>query len=90
MAKYTIGLDAGHGLNTSGKRTPALTKELKMDGKTYKVGETIREREFNQRIMKLVEKELDNITDIGYIEILSQKICHKFNLSHCRNPAGML
>ena len=68
MAKYTIGLDAGHGLNTSGKRTPALTKELKMDGKTYKVGETIREREFNQRIMKLVEKELDNIADIGYIE----------------------
>ena len=68
MAKYKVALDAGHGINTSGKRTPALTQSLIMDGKTYKTGETIREREFNQRIMKLVEKELDRISDIEYIE----------------------
>lgn len=40
-----------------------------MDGKTYKKGDTIKEREFNQRIMKLVEKELDRHSkDISYIE----------------------
>lgn len=39
-----------------------------MAGKTYKKGDTIKEREFNQRIMKLVEKELDRHSDINYIE----------------------
>lgn len=57
-------------LNTSGKRTCKLTKDLVMDGKTYKKGDTIKEREFNQRILKLVEKELDNIPDISYIECM--------------------
>lgn len=65
---YLIGLDAGHGINTAGKRTCKLTKDLTMDGKTYKKGDTIKEREFNQRIMKLVEKELDNIKEINYVE----------------------
>lgn len=70
MAKYLIGLDAGHGLGTAGKRTCKLTKDLVMDGKTYKKGDTIKEREFNQRILKLVEKELDKVKDISYIECM--------------------
>lgn len=68
MKKYLIALDAGHGINTSGKRTPKLNCDLVMDGKTYKKGSTIREREFNQRIMKLVEKELDKIPELSYVE----------------------
>lgn len=68
MARYLIALDAGHGINTAGKRTCLLEKDLVMDGKTYKKGSTIREREFNQRIMLLVEKELDKIKEIDYIE----------------------
>ena len=70
MAKYLIGLDAGHGINTAGKRTCPLKKDLVMDGKTYKKGSTIKEREFNQRILKLVEKELDKVSDIDYIECM--------------------
>lgn len=70
MGKYLIGLDAGHGINTAGKRTCPLKKDLVMDGKTYKKGSTIKEREFNQRILKLVEKELDKVSDIDYIECM--------------------
>ncbi len=28
MSKYKVSIDAGHGLNTSGKRTPKLNKDL--------------------------------------------------------------
>ena len=31
--KYLIALDDGHGMNTPGKRTPPLTKDLYIDGK---------------------------------------------------------
>lgn len=33
MSKYLVGIDAGHGLNTAGKRTPNLQRDLYIDGK---------------------------------------------------------
>ena len=34
--KYLVGIDAGHGMNTAGKRTPALKEDLYIDGKLVK------------------------------------------------------
>ena len=33
---FKVGLDAGHGMNTAGKRTPALKEDLYIDGKLVK------------------------------------------------------
>lgn len=49
MTKY-IALDDGHGMETSGKRTPAIT-ELK--------GRVIRENEFNRAVVALTKIELE-------------------------------
>ena len=68
MAKYLIGLDDGHGVETAGKRTPALKEDLKFRGKTYKKGSIIHENEFNENLMELLEKELDRC-GIGHIQL---------------------
>lgn len=52
MAKYLIACDDGHGIETAGKRTPALPSDLKFRGKTYKKGSCIHENEFNEYIME--------------------------------------
>lgn len=47
--KYLIAVDSGHGMNTPGKRTPKLTKNLYIDGKLVKKkGDIIHEKEFNK------------------------------------------
>ncbi|WP_434799678.1 N-acetylmuramoyl-L-alanine amidase [Terrisporobacter vanillatitrophus] len=57
--KYLIALDDGHGMETLGKRTPPLTKDLYIDGKLIrKKGEVIKENEFNSAVVKYLEKAL--------------------------------
>lgn len=52
MAKLTVYIDAGHGLNTSGKRTP--------DG-------SLREFHFNSATAEKLAKKLDGYQDVEYI-----------------------
>ena len=53
MSKYKVSIDAGHGLNTPGKRTPKLLRNLIVDGKTLKKkGNIIHEFEFNILVAK--------------------------------------
>ena len=60
MSKYKVSIDAGHGLNTPGKRTPKLLKNLIVDGKTLKKkGSIIHEFEFNILVAKLLKKALE-------------------------------
>lgn len=60
MAKYKVSIDAGHGLNTGGKRTPKLTKDLVINGKVVKKkGEIIHEFEFNIKVAKTLKKALE-------------------------------
>lgn len=68
MSKYLVGLDDGHGMETAGKRTPALKTDLKFRGKTYKKGSIIHENDFNENLMELLEKELDRC-GIGHIQL---------------------
>ena len=57
--KYIIALDDGHGMNTSGKRTPPLTEDLYIDGKLVrKKGEVIKENEFNRAVVKYLAEAL--------------------------------
>ena len=57
--KYLIALDDGHGMETPGKRTPPLKKDLYIDGKLIrKKGEVIKENEFNRAVVKYLEKAL--------------------------------
>ncbi len=54
--KYLIALDDGHGMETPGKRTPPLPKDLYIDGKLVrKKGEVIKENEFNEAVCKYLE-----------------------------------
>lgn len=53
MSKYLIACDDGHGMETAGKRTPALKEDIKFRGKVYKKGSCIHENEFNKNIMDL-------------------------------------
>lgn len=57
--KYLIALDDGHGMETPGKRTPKLLKDLYIDGKLVrKKGQVIKENEFNRAVVKYLEKAL--------------------------------
>ncbi|MCC3868415.1 N-acetylmuramoyl-L-alanine amidase [Terrisporobacter mayombei] len=57
--KYLIALDDGHGMETPGKRTPPLKKDLYIDGKLIrKKGEVIKENEFNRAVVEYLEKAL--------------------------------
>lgn len=67
MAKIKIAIDAGHGSNTSGKRTPPFTKavDVNYDGKIdVKKGEQYREHYANAGVANLLAKAL---TTRGYV-----------------------
>lgn len=50
---YLIGLDAGHGMHTQGKRTPKLKADIKVNGKVVKKkGDIIHENEWNRAVAK--------------------------------------
>lgn len=54
-----IAIDAGHGSNTAGKRTPPFPKDVKVNDKiTVKKGERYREHYANVGVASLLEKEL--------------------------------
>ena len=60
MSKYKVSIDAGHGLNTSGKRTPKLNKDLVINNKVVKKkGQIIHEFEFNISVAKALKKALE-------------------------------
>lgn len=51
-----VSIDAGHGMNTAGKRTPKLTKDLVIDGKVVREkGKCIHEFEWNIGVTKYFE-----------------------------------
>ena len=57
--KYLIALDDGHGMETPGKRTTPLTKDLYINGKLIrKKGQVIKENEFNKAVVNYLEKAL--------------------------------
>ena len=57
---YKVSIDAGHGLNTPGKRTPKLLKDLIVNGKTLKKkGNIIHEFEFNILVAKSLKRALE-------------------------------
>lgn len=59
MAKYLVGIDAGHGMNTAGKRTPKLQEDLYIDGKLVKKkGQCIHEFEWNIGVSKYLAAAL--------------------------------
>lgn len=53
MSKYLVACDDGHGINTPGKRTPALKEDIKFSGKVFKKGSCIHENKFNKNIMEI-------------------------------------
>ena len=60
MAKYKVSIDAGHGMNTGGKRTPKLKKDLVVGDKVVKKkGNIIHEFEFNIKAAKALKKALE-------------------------------
>lgn len=72
MGKILVALDDGHGINTAGKRTVQLKKDVKFRGKTRKKGTIIHENEFNEAIMYKVEPHLKRC-GIDYIETAPTK-----------------
>ena len=72
MAKYLVGIDAGHGMNTPGKRTPALKKDLYIDGKLVrKKGKCIHEFEWNIGVSKYLAKALERC-GIDYVYLMDK------------------
>ena len=60
MSKFKVSIDAGHGMNTGGKRTPKLKRDLVIDGKVVKhKGSIIHEFEFNIEVAKALRKALE-------------------------------
>lgn len=60
MSKYKVSIDAGHGMNTGGKRTPKLNKDLIINNKVVKKkGQIIHEFEFNILVSKALKKALE-------------------------------
>lgn len=56
---YLVGIDAGHGMHTEGKRTPKLIADIKVDGKVVKKkGEIIHENEWNRAVAKYLAAAL--------------------------------
>ncbi|BBF42382.1 N-acetylmuramoyl-L-alanine amidase [Lachnospiraceae bacterium KM106-2] len=56
---YKVAIDAGHGSNTSGKRTCKFTKTVKLsNGKVIKKGETYKEHEANVMVSDFLATEL--------------------------------
>ena len=51
MGKYLVAIDAGHGINTAGKRSVKLSSDLYIDGVLIrKKGQTIKEYEWNKAV----------------------------------------
>lgn len=72
MAKYLVGIDAGHGMNTAGKRTPALKEDLYIDGKLVKKkGQCIHEFEWNIAVSKYLAAALKRC-GIDYIYLMDK------------------
>lgn len=72
MGKYLVGIDAGHGMNTAGKRTPKLKENLIIDGKVVrKKGECIHEFEWNIEVSKYLAKALKRC-GIDYIYLMDE------------------
>lgn len=61
MAKYKIAIDAGHGSNTAGKRTPPFTEAIDINGDNIidiKTGEQYHEHYANVGVADLLYKKL--------------------------------
>ena len=72
MAKYLVGIDAGHGMNTPGKRTPALKEDLYIDGKLVrKKGKCIHEFEWNIAVSKYLAAALKRC-GIDYVYLMDK------------------
>ena len=72
MAKYLVGIDAGHGMNTAGKRTPKLQEDLYIDGKLVKKkGQCIHEFEWNIGVSKYLAKALERC-GIDYVYLMDK------------------
>ena len=57
---YVIAVDSGHGMETAGKRTPALPEDLIINGKVVrKKGEVILEKEWNRPVADFLLEELN-------------------------------
>ena len=70
--KFLVGIDAGHGMNTAGKRTPLLTSDLYIDGKLVKKkGQCIHEFEWNIGVSKYLAKALERC-GIDYIYLMDK------------------
>ena len=72
MSKYLVGIDAGHGMNTPGKRTPPLKEDLYIDGKLVrKKGKCIHEFEWNIAVSKYLAAALKRC-GIDYIYLMDK------------------
>jgi len=92
MAKYLVGIDAGHGMNTAGKRTPSLKEDLYIDGKLVKKkGQCMHEFEWNIGVSNYLAKALERC-GIEYIYLMDKDgstetplstRAHKANVNKC-------
>ena len=72
MSKYLVGIDAGHGMNTPGKRTPPLKEDLYIDGKLVKKkGQCIHEFEWNIGVSKYLAAALKRC-GIDYVYLMDK------------------
>ena len=59
MGKYLVAIDAGHGINTAGKRSVKLSSDLYIDGVLIrKKGKTIKEYEWNKAVSEYLAAAL--------------------------------
>ena len=59
MGKYLAAIDAGHGINTAGKRSVKLSSDLYIDGVLIrKKGQTIKEYEWNKAVSEYLAAAL--------------------------------
>ncbi|SCJ12397.1 N-acetylmuramoyl-L-alanine amidase [Intestinibacter bartlettii] len=60
MSKHLVAIDAGHGMNTPGKRSVKLSNDLYIDGKLVrKKGEIIKENEWNRGVSEYLAVALN-------------------------------
>ena len=59
MGKYLVAIDAGHGINTAGKRSVKLSSDLYIDGVLIrKKGQTIKEYEWKKAVSEYLAAAL--------------------------------
>ena len=59
MGKYLVAIDAGHGINTAGKRSVKLSSDLYIDGVLIrKKGQIIKEYEWNKAVSEYLAAAL--------------------------------